>query len=540
MPVDLPGYGLVFFKVGKFFTPVSPQAAPNSVEFRDILNYNSLLSTIPVISVEELHLKYIQIENIIEILASAFAWNDFFGRITALVSNLITTQDSDILALFETEVAQLEGVKLGVYVSILPSGELLLNRFPADNERPPTLKPGQGVGGWVSRERKPLVIKETWKDPRALFFEKYFPNYHSLACYPVIANDITVGLLYALAAEEKEFTGPELRFLDILAKLLGLVLLSSGSSDILKFEARVLSSSKLILNLFNAYSFAEALNLMGNIIVNLLSLDYFLVELQDRVSADYKSYYEGGLDPKGIKLFVNLGELAAPEINGRFSQEPTIYSSVLPFSTGGSKGRLVVYQFNHPLSEEKVQVLEMAANFINIAMQSMISANPELNLEEGLKPLLTALEIKDPNLWNHSKRIDVYTRLFAGELGLDAQLTTEISRLALVHDIGVLALNNPEEEYSDEHVLHGYAIISTLKGFEHLADQVLYHHENFNGTGYPNGLKRGKIPLGSRIIRICESFDSLVTPKDLKLAISPQAALEKIVTGARTGRYSLV
>jgi diguanylate cyclase (GGDEF)-like protein len=124
----------------------------------------------------------------------------------------------------------------------------------------------------------------------------------------------------------------------------------------------------------------------------------------------------------------------------------------------------------------------------------------------------------------HAERVAFYAERLAGKRGLNEREIKQIRRAGLLHDIGKLAidlevLNKPgaltqnELKLIKQHPLFGSQIIGIPKFLEIEPELVLYHHEQYDGSGYPEGLAGAKIPIGARIIAITEAWDTMITPQ---------------------------
>jgi putative two-component system response regulator len=122
------------------------------------------------------------------------------------------------------------------------------------------------------------------------------------------------------------------------------------------------------------------------------------------------------------------------------------------------------------------------------------------------------LDLKDLNTGVHSTRLAEWGMRVAQELGIDGRGLLDIEVAALLHDIGKMGvpdaiLRKPgrltEEEFAivKKHPEYGWAVLRQVPGFQDASLFVLHHHENFDGKGYPAGLKELEIPMGSRIVR---------------------------------------
>ena len=149
-------------------------------------------------------------------------------------------------------------------------------------------------------------------------------------------------------------------------------------------------------------------------------------------------------------------------------------------------------------------------------------------LKETCMVLLKSMEFKSRCLKKHIIAVSVYSGFLAESVNLISDEINKIEIGGLLHDIGKMSfpdyifykpgkLNELDLNEIKKHSLNGYSIIkSNLPGdCEEIAQIALYHHEKWNGTGYPNRLKGEEIPIGARIVSICDSFDSMIRKKYL-------------------------
>ena len=166
--------------------------------------------------------------------------------------------------------------------------------------------------------------------------------------------------------------------------------------------------------------------------------------------------------------------------------------------------------------------------------------NIKENYLKTVKALAIAVDAKDEYTHTHSENVSRYAEKLCKIIGLNPQETESIKNAALLHDIGKIGipgyiLNKPgalnKDEYDDvmkQHVIIGANILKNVPFFTEISDLVLHHHEKWDGTGYPDGLKGEKIPLGSRIIAICDVYDALTTDRPYRKAMSIEEALKII------------
>jgi putative nucleotidyltransferase with HDIG domain len=167
------------------------------------------------------------------------------------------------------------------------------------------------------------------------------------------------------------------------------------------------------------------------------------------------------------------------------------------------------------------------------------------NYYETTRALTTAIEAKDPTTYNHSERVTQLADRLAAHIGMSPE-EREILRFGcILHDIGKIGVEESALEARDPrdreqvfyrmHPLIGRSILQPV-GFLHDAlPTVVYHHENFDGTGFPEGLKGDAIPRDARICAIVDAYERLRNPHDMMADAMPMMeALEEIMAGAGT------
>lgn len=183
---------------------------------------------------------------------------------------------------------------------------------------------------------------------------------------------------------------------------------------------------------------------------------------------------------------------------------------------------------------EKVQVYFSVMEDVN----SLLSAS-EHDVFNSIKTLVTVVNAKDRYTFGHSERVTFYSLLLARRIGLPETEIKLLKYAAYLHDIGKIEidraiLNKPapltagERSIMNMHSAWGADIVRPLVNLGQISGLIRAHHENYNGTGFPDGLAGAEIPLGARILRIADSYDAMTTDRPYKKAMTPAEACREL------------
>lgn len=167
---------------------------------------------------------------------------------------------------------------------------------------------------------------------------------------------------------------------------------------------------------------------------------------------------------------------------------------------------------------------------------------------DEIVPLIYATEIRDAYTQGHSEHVAYYAKEFASFLGLDKKECEKIYIAGLLHDIGKIGipdsvllkpgkLENDEYDLIKLHSDISGKIVERLPNFSYLQKVVRHHHEDYNGQGYPDGLKGEEIPFHSRILSLVDVFDALTTGRIYRAPMSFEHALSIMKNMQQNGKF---
>ncbi len=162
--------------------------------------------------------------------------------------------------------------------------------------------------------------------------------------------------------------------------------------------------------------------------------------------------------------------------------------------------------------------------------------------EETAEALTNAIDAKDKYTCGHSVRVASLSRLIAKEAGVCDDECEQIYFAALLHDVGKIGVPDEvinkqgkltKEEYAMimEHPVAGYQILSSIRQSPYLSIGAHYHHERYDGTGYPDGLKGEEIPVIARIIAVADAYDAMTSTRSYREALSKENVRSEIENG---------
>jgi HD-GYP domain-containing protein (c-di-GMP phosphodiesterase class II) len=199
--------------------------------------------------------------------------------------------------------------------------------------------------------------------------------------------------------------------------------------------------------------------------------------------------------------------------------------------------------------DEALDLMAAVARQAGLALENMyLLEEQRRSIESFIRTLSASIGARDDSTAGHSARVGAYASGIARTMGLSPADCRLIYYAGLLHDYGKIGTRDDvllkpsvltPEEYAHvkEHPLHTFRILSKMRFPEDLSAIPLVaaaHHERWDGTGYPHGLKGEEIPLGSRIVAVADAYDAVAEERVYHESVEPEAALAEIVSRAGT------
>ena len=197
-------------------------------------------------------------------------------------------------------------------------------------------------------------------------------------------------------------------------------------------------------------------------------------------------------------------------------------------------------------TESEIEFVKAMSSQIAIAIDrtQLIERIQEQSFESVLA-LVEAIEIRDPCTRGHSVQVADLAVMIGSAMGFSERDLTLMKFAGLLHDVGKIAVPEailqkncrlmPEEwEIMRKHSLHSVKIIEPVLNLQPIQDWILYHHERWDGEGYPLGRKETDIPLPSRILAVCDTYSAMIGNRPYRKGVSVEATKKEIERVAGT------
>ena len=220
----------------------------------------------------------------------------------------------------------------------------------------------------------------------------------------------------------------------------------------------------------------------------------------------------------------------------------------LPLKLGGRTVATIVLCGKHPtetsprkafLEADLHMACALAPQAALLLDYAHIHRETQSVLNRAVGTLAAAIDAKDPDTRGHSDRVAVYAVGLATAMGLPSRVVEAVELAALLHDVGKIgipegvlngktSLDEREWELVKEHPVMGSRIFENLDELSFIQPALRYHHERYDGSGYPDGLKGEDIPLLARMVAVGDAFDAMTYGRPYQDSMSVEAACEEL------------
>lgn len=194
-------------------------------------------------------------------------------------------------------------------------------------------------------------------------------------------------------------------------------------------------------------------------------------------------------------------------------------------------------------SDFNEQDLEALVSVASTAAMAIENTELHYSVVDGykstIKALAAAIDAKDPYTRGHSKRVMEYALLGGISLSFSREELEVLEYAGILHDIGKIGVTDtilrkpgrltPEEwDIMRQHSVIGAKIIKDVPFLQQVRKLILHHHERYDGSGYPDGLKGEDIPIGARLLGVADAFDTMTTDRSYRAALGTHYALSEL------------
>lgn len=263
------------------------------------------------------------------------------------------------------------------------------------------------------------------------------------------------------------------------------------------------------------------------------SNSFFLENFTATAFSEFPAAYQYVRDEERSVLIKSIGDLEV------------VKKVIIPVKSCSNLIMLLDIEINRRLSlqqMEKLLELNTLVDFCASALETLLLRD-EINqvFVRMLETIVGTVEAKDTYTYGHSERVCRYATVIGEELQLSAEQKKSLIVSSLCHDIGKIAipdaiLKKPSLLSADEfeemkaHPLIGAAIVRNIPDVEKFIGGIKYHHERWDGTGYPEGLRGDNIPLFARIIALVDAFDAMTSGRSYTGFMDGDEAAERLIT----------
>ncbi len=431
------------------------------------------------------------------------------------------------------------------------------------------LAPGEGIAGWVAQSGRPIITPDAQKDKRHKKQIGREIDYiaHNILCVPVKFEDEVIGVFEFLNKKsEAPFNDDDLEIMNLFTPYIAAIiknaqLLLENNQKIERLE----HLTELTRHINSTLELEKLLDNMLQISTDMLQAEAGSILLLDEDRDELIFAAATGEKKDKLKdIRVPVGEGIAgwvarenksvlvtdaqndPRFFRKVDQKTAFKTTSIIAVPLLTKDKLIGVvevlnkKHNQFFNEEDKSLLEAFANQAAVAIENAkLYDNLNNMFLNTVKSLAAAIETKDIYTRGHSERVTKYSELIARELGLPDADIKDLRLAGLLHDIGKIGIDESilrkpskltdiEFQEIKKHPVYAANILGTIPQMKEIIPAIKYHHERYDGNGYPDGLKDGDIPYFARILSIADTFDAMSSNRPYRDALPLEMCLQEI------------
>jgi putative nucleotidyltransferase with HDIG domain len=423
------------------------------------------------------------------------------------------------------------------------------------------------ISKWVLKNKKSLIITDTDKLPDININLNRVEIGSSLSV-PLIVDHEIIGIINLNRNRNKEnFSVVDLNIINMLAAQASI---SINNAMLLSSIRQKLDELSLISNyseqLMGLVDENDVIKCLFTTVQKHFPIDILAFLIVQKRTHEFVYWTRGPLDTPAIEnvCLELVGEYNRITHN-RIQQKRVIYRQFMP-SLDFAPNIIMPLSFKHivpivgedfdygalffgamkdlPNKHEQLTLLSSIISQTRIALtNSKLYNDMKENYIRTIKALAIAVDAKDTYTHGHSENVMNIAEEISKEMGLDLKKCTIIRDAGLLHDIGKIGIPGyilnkqgslTYEEFNGIMKTHsslGANIVKDVPFLQDLYKLILYHHENFDGSGYPENLKGEMIPIGARIIRVADAFEAMTSNRPYRKSLGKKEAVKRLRDG---------
>lgn len=382
------------------------------------------------------------------------------------------------------------------------------------------------LAGWSLRTGEVIHPVDLLADPRAENLRLLGFDRGSAACVPVKVNGRPWCALVVISPEHDGTLAAHMDYLQALTELVGLALEQGEMRRTLDRQVRHLLALQEVSRLLAlSLDLETVLSLTVDVATTLFSLDACGIALRE--GGRLKIAAARGLDTSlAERLLHSSGQREERgQTDGLHVSVQQIYGRSAPI------GDLLSGRRSGPLSDEERQLLSVWANLAGVVLENArLLAETEAGRQDVIKTLVAAIESRRTNAPGHAARVAEVAVAMGRHMELSDADLQDLEAAALLHNLGLILQPDPADstKASVHHAVAGAAMLAQSQSLKRVAPLVMHHHENWDGSGEPDGLAGSAIPLGARLVAAAEAYVNLQEDPSGKNRLNGAAALAQI------------